>query len=613
MRQSTYKIESYGLSAVSQRFLKNDKIDLPTQVMFEYILSKDPSKRAEVMRYCVQDALLPVQLWIKLRVLSPLVAMSRVTGVFISDLVTRGQMFKLISLMYIMSRKLGYVLDTLPVPENDKYKGATVLEAQTGVYESIGILDFASLYPNIIKSNNLGYSSLVRSVEYIDIPGFEYKEFVTDVGTCIFQQTIKDILPSTIDILLEMRKVAKKSMKQALNDNNDDLAVLHDNEQLAIKITCNSLYGFTGAGVSPYPCMEVASSTTTIGRNTIDTTKPLIEKHFGHIGARVIYGDTDSVMVATNLTDTADIFRAYHDMAEFITLHFKGGLVLEMENVLSPMISLKKNHYDGLKFSTPDAKGEIYAKGVPLVRRDFCPYERVVYKVALDGLLIDRSVKVALDNIREEFRKLTSGQIDFEDLVMTRKLSDQYVNKNIIQKVVADKMEIRNPGSGPRSGDRVRFVIIHRKSDTTNLPLYKKCEDATYAKIHKCTVDYVYYINHIKKSIMTLLEYYNVSNMTSAVFKEATDTAWQLSSDNVNIRTMLSTPIHIRAGSIEDLRPGKREKSKSTKSTGLFTLEKYFINKRLIKVDGCTKKKRARVDDPSCNISQFINQSICKK
>merc|ERR1719240_2391665 len=80
--------------------------------------------------------------------------------------------------------------------------------------------------------------------------------------------------------------------------------------QLALKLSANSVYGFTGAVNGPLPCLELAGAVTAYGREMIQKTKRLVEDHFtpaqGYTQcAEVIYGDTDSVMVRFGPEDIA--------------------------------------------------------------------------------------------------------------------------------------------------------------------------------------------------------------------------------------------------------------------------------------------------------------------
>jgi DNA polymerase delta subunit 1 len=72
-----------------------------------------------------------------------------------------------------------------------------------------------------------------------------------------------------------------------------------EGRQLALKISANSVYGFTGATVGQLPCLEISASVTSFGRQMIERTKNCVEKLYP--GSQVIYGDTDSVMVKFKL------------------------------------------------------------------------------------------------------------------------------------------------------------------------------------------------------------------------------------------------------------------------------------------------------------------------
>merc|ERR1719169_366913 len=106
-------------------------------------------------------------------------------------------------------------------------------------------------------------------------------------------------LPMILEELLGARKRAKKAMAEATDPLTQ---MVLNGRQLALKISANSVYGFTGATVGQLPCLEISSSVTAFGRQMIDQTKAMVEAKytvqngFEH-DAQVIYGDTDSVMV----------------------------------------------------------------------------------------------------------------------------------------------------------------------------------------------------------------------------------------------------------------------------------------------------------------------------
>merc|ERR1719343_1072422 len=115
----------------------------------------------------------------------------------------------------------------------------------------------------------------------------------------IKSDTRRGLLPLILEELLAARKRAKKAMAEATDPLTKSVL---NGRQLALKISANSVYGFTGATVGQLPCLEISSSVTAFGRQMIDQTKNYVEAKYTiqngyEHDAQVIYGDTDSVMV----------------------------------------------------------------------------------------------------------------------------------------------------------------------------------------------------------------------------------------------------------------------------------------------------------------------------
>jgi len=523
-----YKLKSYKLGRVAMHFLKQDKTDLTIPEMIKCIRSGIPEEMARMVEYCIQDTLLPILLWEDQYILESIVEMSRVTYVFLQDLFDRGQMFKVVSQLFINGRQRGFALTHLPKTESsDSYKGATVLDIKSGFYEMLAVLDFASLYPSIMKGKNLCYTTLVTDKKYANLEekGYKYFESKTDLGEYKFEQALKGLLPIVIDWLLAKRSATKKKMKEAKLSGNRALAVILNARQLALKVSCNSIYGFTGATQSEYWCPQIASAVTAYGRYLIDNTKNIIEEKFREYGADVVYGDTDSVMVNfTKIPHTDEGFRQVFDIGEqaskLISSSFESSIVLEMEKVYRPAIMQVKKHYAALAFETKTDPGKIDAKGIALVRRDFCDFQQNAYAAILHILLYERDLDKALAEMEKRLQLLVGGKYEFNELVLSRKLAKSYKNPNIMQKVVADKMEKRTPGGGPRSGDRVDFVVIVLKSQHEKAPMYKKVESAEYAKKTNMKLDVKYYIESFMPSMKALFEPFNITRRLKTLFSK---------------------------------------------------------------------------------------------
>jgi len=287
-----HKLESYSLNNVSKVILKDSKIDMPVKEMFLRFREADPRKLGEVAEYCIKDTELPHRIATKLCLVQNLIEMAKATWVPLAYLSERGQQIKVFSQVCRKARELGYMVPTLYADKNvtdEKYQGATVLDAQTGAYYApITALDFASLYPSIMRAHNLCYSTLVLDQRYAHVPGVEYEQY----GPYRFAQNVPSLLPVILNELAAFRKKAKKLMAQ---HEGTPMEAVYNGQQLAYKISMNSIYGFTGAMKGMLPCVAIASSVTMRGRQMIEQTKNYVEHHFP--GAKVRYGD--SVMPGT--------------------------------------------------------------------------------------------------------------------------------------------------------------------------------------------------------------------------------------------------------------------------------------------------------------------------
>merc|ERR1740138_1013011 len=256
----------------------------------------------------------------------------------------------------------------------DKFEGATVLDPITGYYEKpITTLDFASLYPSIMMAHNLCYTTLLtpeglRKVSPEDV--------TTTPSGCKFikASSRRGLLPMILQELLAARKRAKKEMAEA----TDPLTkMVLNGRQLALKISANSVYGFTGATVGQLPCLEISSSVTAFGRQMIDATKGMVEakytiKNGYDHDAQVIYGDTDSVMVKFGVDSVEEAMTLGQEAADMVSETFIKPIKLEFEKVYCPYLLMNKKRSAGLYWTNPVKYDKLDAKGIETVRRDNC-------------------------------------------------------------------------------------------------------------------------------------------------------------------------------------------------------------------------------------------------
>jgi DNA polymerase delta subunit 1 len=511
-----YKLDSYKLNEVSKLYLGDQKIDMSPKEMFARYKEGDPKKLGEVAEYCIKDTLLPHKLLKKLCTLLNLLEMAKATWVPLCFLVERGQQIKVFSQLTKKARELGYMVPTIKygsLPE-EPYEGATVLEAQKGAYYTpITALDFEALYPSIMMAHNLCYSTLVMDERrYGNVPGVVYETFKIGDKVYKFAQGVPSLLPSILLELKQFRKKAKKDMAAATGSMKE----VYNGKQLAYKVSMNSVYGFTGAGKGILPCVPIASTTTCRGRGMIEETKNYVEANFP--GAKVRYGDTDSVMVEFDVGDrTGEEAVKYsweigERAAEECSALFKKPNNLELEKVYWPYFLYSKKRY-AAKLWTKGKDDQMHMdyvdiKGLQVVRRDNTPHVREVCKELLDVVLTSSDPGPPKELAKERAIELLSGDVPNEKLILSQSLSDTYkikgepvsvtspesvnINQSHVQVVV--KMRERKPGSEPQSGDRVPYLLT--KTDDPKAKAFEKSEDPKFVEENNIPIDYLYYFEN---------------------------------------------------------------------------------------------------------------------
>ena len=356
--------------------------------------------RAVVGKYCLQDCGLVIDLYKKLETFNNSMSMANVCSVPVSYIFIRGQGIKIESLIFKQCRERGIVIPVLPVPaaagSEDSYEGAIVLDPEPGFYATspVGVCDFASLYPSTIVSENISHDSLLwvkdftnegelivhqwGSEAYDECPGYGYTDIEFDIirpdpsdgrkhprkikcgrRICRFAQPLdgtKSTLPQITTWLLTARSAKKKEMKA---EKDPERYALLDAEQLAYKLTGNSLYGQLGSGTFKIRLQALAASVTAYGRKQILFAKAAIERFYGpeakdprcaaRCMAKVVYGDSvtgDTPLILRNdVTHSLFIKRidelgveadwnTYHDTKDAISLN---GISVWTERGFTPI------------------------------------------------------------------------------------------------------------------------------------------------------------------------------------------------------------------------------------------------------------------------------------
>lgn len=356
--QRDHKLDSYKLDNVANHFMKLNKHDVSPNDIFR-LFKGNADDRKVIAKYCIQDCALCNKLMMKLEILANNIGMSNVCNVPLSYIFMRGQGIKIFSLVAKQCREDKMCIPSLKKPykqaeiedddDENGYEGAIVLEPKSGIYleDPVSVLDYASLYPSSMISENISHDMIVLDAQkYDNMPGLEYVNVTYDVyegmgdkkvkvgeKVCRFVQppnNEKGIIPRILMKLLKARKDTRKKIEYeslSLANGNEVSGIVKESEgclrvwrvdgseevidanmvttrgntydafqkavldglQLAYKVTANSLYGQCGARTSPVYMKDIAACTTATGRKMILMAKKFLEENYQ---AKIIYGDS---------------------------------------------------------------------------------------------------------------------------------------------------------------------------------------------------------------------------------------------------------------------------------------------------------------------------------
>jgi DNA polymerase elongation subunit (family B) len=317
------KLDRYDLGSVSAALLKVTKDPLTHKGIFKCYRMFTPSTLGLVGRYCLVDSVVTLELFRHLKTWIGMTQLSNTFNVPIIDLTTQGQQLRIYSQVYRYCMENNFVVqkDGYVCGENERYTGAIVLDPVPGMYEDLVTFDFASLYPSVMISNNIDYSTLVLDEK---IPDEDcHVHTWEDHCHCEHDQTIRKtkakkedimcakrhfrflkdppgVIPTILRNLLSERKKTKNEMEkvelEAKEEKDPEIkkqklmyASVLDMRQLALKTSANSMYGGMGVRRGKLPFMPGAMCTTSGGRASIMKAKKEILEAFP---GRVIYGDS---------------------------------------------------------------------------------------------------------------------------------------------------------------------------------------------------------------------------------------------------------------------------------------------------------------------------------
>lgn len=350
------------------------------------------------------------------------------------------------------------------------------------------------------------------------------RSVITDtIDETVFVQNSAGIIPTVLKNVLELRKNFRKEIKELLSTQPNSVARQRqvdalDSRQLAAKVICNSVFGYTSA--NRYPMHAIASAITAKGRQMIEVTKKAAEKQ----KFPVIYGDTDSVFV--QLKQDNVMFERAEALANAISAVFPPPNVLEFEKIYTNFLMINRKQYAGVKREKLADVGKLEAKGIASARRDVPAYckdlQTQLFQIHMfnetGGFTHEESTRRLLN---DRITRLCETKVPINELQMSRAMKRESEYKNVDQPHihVTRLKNQRCPGSGAGPGERVAFVYM--KSEKNGTKRFEAAEDPEYVVANglQSKIDVEYYLDRMETVASCFGEY--LSDLRVKVFGQA--------------------------------------------------------------------------------------------
>ena len=345
------------------------------------------------------------------------------------------------------------------------YSGGMVLDPVVGYYDKLVVLlDFKSLYPSLIQEYNVCFLTVKRlpidensgNNNGSDNNGIGWRAEEPD------RSAAEGVLPGIVRSLVMQRREVRKRMTS--DKSASELARMNI-QQMALKLVANSLYGCLGFEHSRFYARPLAELVTRKGRETLQRTVQLTSE----MGYRIIYGDTDSVMLSTGLDSLDKAKEVAHRVIAKINEQYT-KLEIDIDNVFSKVLLLKKKNYACVEA----ASGKRQIKGLYLVRRDWCDLSKDVGEFILSIVMADSGpsrderIESIYEYLCETTRRIKAGEIPLRKFAISKSLSkspDSYADAKAQYHVLAAKMLKERSGVKLDVGDFITYVICRRDAE----------------------------------------------------------------------------------------------------------------------------------------------------
>ncbi|KAF8920856.1 hypothetical protein CPB85DRAFT_1372860 [Mucidula mucida] len=499
---------TWSLTEMCKTHLKNERQDIDpddTASYFDFTVS-GPDRLLTFVRHCELDAHYQMAIASKVQILPLTKQLTNLAGNSWNKTLNGGRAERNEYILLHEFHRLKYICpdkswgrtyandiikkeDKNTKAKRDKYKGGLVFEPKRGLWDKfILVMDFNSLYPSIIQEYNIDFTT-AESIDN-DTP-IDEENLPEPPGNSIPQ----GVLPRLISTLVQRRR----QVKSLMNDKKTSAAerLQYDIKQQALKLTANSMYGCLGFEASRFYAKPLAALTTFKGREILTHTRELAES----LNLDVVYGDTDSVFVNSNVTELSEALKIAREFKDAVNKCYK-LLEIDLDGVFQRLLLLQKKKYAAIKFEE-GTKTAIEVKGLDMKRREYCVLSKNVSQFVLDKILSGDPTEIVVEEIHEYLttigQNIREGKIKLDEFIVFKRLGknpgDYPKSEGLPHVAVARRMIAK--GQAAKGGDVIPYIFClpdSKESTKNTLADRARHPDDLRKADSDLKIDYEYYL-----------------------------------------------------------------------------------------------------------------------
>lgn len=455
-------IKSFSLENISQHFLGKGKVSRP-----EKVIDLWKNDKVKLREYNIQDSVLVKELDEELGVSEMMVRQSSWCGVpvgqfglysiidaYIMRCAHRAGKFVKTSVRAIKERSMKNVRGNLNpdevTAEGAQYVGAVVLEPKIGKYDDVYTFDFKGLYPSLMRTSNIGYDTLRNEANDLRItnPGTLTIPRLDGTVKPTYFEKERSVINIAISELITKRSEYKKLKLKMIEEGKDKGPKWERivSDEIIVKELANSTYGIMGLQYGRYFSVDVAESITLFGQWCINYAKKFFEDTYGF---PVIYGDTDSVFVATRGEfDPVKALEGFHTAIKEDLKKYnieETFIQLEFDKQYKSLILTAKKNYAGWVVNIEGKKtDQVYIRGLDCIKKSTFSFAAVKQRELIDkilyGKIAESDMQDWVDSVKNEF---FTRDFNVKELTLTQKIGkelSEYKSKSLIHLRLAQQV-----------------------------------------------------------------------------------------------------------------------------------------------------------------------------